>query len=427
MNIGAEELNDQLNLYLLSEPANSHQTFRSIGALSSKDNPQNGQRSISNYLINNHSYQPNAELSVANLLSLVKTNYSMPATPQTPTKQDSGFNSQQLSSFSSFRPQGSPLTVTGSAQLLRTYSETNGTSTPADTNTNLNLGANYAWSPLLNMYGSINVSDSNGVQSVSTAASMSAQKGFGDKNVSNFDDFKYTRTAGASIGNSTITTTAPDQTTTTHSVQNIAGNLGHDLSKSTKIGSGRLNMDLNQTLAELVSSSGPPRSNLSTGGSLAFNKPDNKGTTVARLSVRDARNLRYPSTYFQVINFQLSRRENMGRDQSLIGNLTMNSSRSGDYNHQTPFIAAPSADLTYRNIRLFRKRNLNFDSTLSYQGATIASSKNDPSFTPTEPSVNWDNSLSYFIGRLKMNLHTHMAEIGKSKQSSILFNMDRSF
>jgi hypothetical protein len=427
INIGTEDVDNQLELYMAAEPNNSHQSLIARGLISTKEHPLRGERSLSNSLTTNHSYRPNSEFSAESFLNLIKTDISI-----TPTQQQNEFNSQQLSSISSWRAAGSPLNVVGSARVFKTNGNSSNqgvtTSTPTNTDTNFNLGANYAWSPLLNMNGSINVNDNNGIQSVNTAANLSGQKSFGEKSTSNVSGFHYTRSAGGSIGTSTTTTTSANQTTTTTSTQTLGGNIGHALSKSAKTDIGQLSTALNQFLSTFISSAGGPRSHLSTGGSVTLSHPDNKGVSMVRLTANDSRDLNMPEKYFQMINFQATRSQNLGRDQSLHGNMTLQGSRAGDKYKQSPFIVSPpTASATYMNVRLFRKKNLVFDSTLSLQGKGIASSNDPFYFSPTQPSVNWDNNLSYFIGRLKMNLHSHIAEIGNSKQSSILFTIDRSF
>lgn len=421
-----EDVRNQLNLTLLSEPLSSNQTFQVVADLRNSERPLQGDKSSERSLVANHSYQPNPELSVASFGNLIKTSNTIAPSPTISLLQ-SDYNSQQLSSFSAWRPEGSPLTMTGSARILRINSSSNGVTTPTINDTNLNLGANYAWSPLLRMYGSVNVNDNNGIQNVTTDANLSAQKGFGGRNVSDLGGFRYSRSVGASIANTTTTTSSANQTTTTTSVQSLGGSLGHDLSKKTNIGSGLLNMEINQGLSTILSTATPPSTRLNTGGSLSWHRTDIQGTTIMRLTANDSRSLSNPKKFSQLINLQASRNENLGHDQSLVGNLTLQGSRSGGGNSQTtPFIAAPSAELMYRHSRLFKVKNLDFDSILQVRGANITSSQDSTSQQNTA-SISWDNDLHYFIGRLTMQLKTRLAEVSNILQSSILFNVNRSF
>lgn len=422
---GTEETTNQLNFTLTSQPLYSHQTFRVVGAVTRRDHPLQGENSLADILVVNHLYQPNTALVVGSFGNLIKTSYKI--SPLTPgiSPQQSDYNSQQLSSLASWRPEGSALTMTGSARLLRSDSSSNGVAAPQFDDTNLNLGANYAWSKLLRMYGSVNVNDNSGIQTVSTNAALAAQKGIGEQDAIKLGGFRYTRSVGASLSNQTITTGSSNQTTTS-SVQRLGGNLGHALDNSTQFGSGRLSTNLNQTLSTLLSTQGSPFTHLNSGGSMSWQRMDGNGTTMLSLRAADSRTLSGTQNFFQLINLQASRDERMARNQSLIGNLTVQGSRSGARGvSTTPFTATPRADLRYHHLRLFNVKNLTFDSTLQILGADIVSSHNLT--TPNQASVSWDNDLNYFIGRLKLRLYSHIAKVNKVTQSSLLFTMNRSF
>ncbi len=420
---GSEDIRRQANLTLNAEPY-AHQTVRVIGTLSTEEHPLKGDNSMNNSFMGTHIYQPTPGFSVGTLLDLNHLDFNV-TSPTSP--QQSAYTSQQLSSTSAWRPEGTALTMTGSARVFRENSAANGVSSPASNDTNLDIGANYAWSPLIRMYGSLNVDDSNGVQTVMSTANLTAQKGFGAKGVSEYEGFRYTKSVNASLSNTTNTTTNADQTTTTTSVQSLGTNIGHDLSRAAKIGSGNFRMDLNQGLSTVVTTAGSPTTRLLSTGSLAWNRNDSSGMTVMRLSGADNRYLSTPNSFFDLINLQASRSEQVGRDQSLIGNLTIQGTRSGSrIVPGSPFITSPSADLTYHNMKLFHVKNLDFTSTLQLHGAEILSYK-DPTYQPQPSTASWDNNLNYFIGRLKVALTTHVAEISNTLQSSILFTMNRSF
>ena len=423
---GNESIENQLNLSITAVPFNNFNTLQVIGAAKTSKHPLQNDKSLNDTLVANHSYTPNSELSVGNLANLIKSSYKL--TNPAHTKD---YNSQQLSSFVSWRPEESPLTLTGSLRLLRVGSNNDGVIAPQLNDTNLNLGANYAWSSLLRMYGSVNVNDNNGIQTIATNAALSAQKGFGERlSPINVGQFRYTRSIGASLSNQTTTTSGGNQTTTT-SVQQMGLNLGHALDKNTKLGGGVLSTNLNQGLATIVSTKGSPATRISTGGSTSWNHNESKGTTTVRVSAADSRSLTGYKEFFQFANLQASRDEDLGRHQTLLGNLTIQSSRSGRRGSSTPLTTSPSAELLYKNGRLFKIRNLTLNSSLKVIGADIVASQNLPAQTGASPkpagSISWDNDMNYFIGLVKMRLYTHLAQVDKVNQSSIYFSITRSF
>ena len=421
-------ITEQVNIYLTAQPLYSPQTFNVVGALSNIYRPLRGERNIMDTLVANHRFQPNSSASVSSILNLIKSTNII--TPAFGRQQKYDYKAQQFSSFASWRPEGNPLTLTSSARLFRSNSRNNGLLASEFNDTNLNLGANYAWSNLLRLYGSVNINDNSGVQTISTAAALTAQKGFGERSSTTLGGFRYTRYVGASLGNQTTTTNSQNQSTTT-SVQQLGLNAGHSLSKNTTLGNGRLGTDLSQGLSTTISSRGSPSTRLNHNGSLTWSRSAGKETSMVSLRAADSRALSNPQNFFQLINLQASRNERLALNQSLLGNLTVQASRSGSKGVSTPFIGSSSADLTYHHERLFKVKNLIFYSTLKIQNKDIVLSKSaasqQDSTTQDHGNVSWENNLDYFIGRLKLNLNTRVLATNNIIQSSLFFSISRSF
>lgn len=434
---GTEEVKDHLNLFLSALPF-QYQSLRISGNFIETNHPLIGETVISDSLSTNHLYQPNASFSIASLLDLIKTDYTRK--PGIITLQENDFNSQQLSSYASWRPIASPLTVTSSVRLYRSDYTTISTSPFRSDATNFNLGANYAWSPLLRTYASINVyDDNNGLQTVSTNAALAAQKVFGSSEGVNIGDYRYTRYGTASLSNATVTsssnlTTTPGNAnlTKTTSVQSLGGNLGHGLSKSTPLDGGTLTINLNQTFSEVLSSRHTPFSHLTSNGSWSWRRSAGRETTYFRLNATDSRDLSGRQTFFQLINLQAVRDVRLIRHQSLSGDLTIQTTRSGygGYNGvSTPLITSPSASVRYDNQRLFSVANLTLTSALQLTAHDIVSSQTNQSgfSSANTATAAWDNDVNYFIGRLRLRALLHIAEVNNTTQSSLWFTMNRGF
>ena len=423
-----EEITDQLNLFLTTQPLSSHNTFTVVGAMNNINHPLRRDTFSTDTLVANHQYQPDSVVAVSNMLNLIKASYTF--TPILGAQNKSDFHSQQFSSFASWRPEGSPLTLTSSARLINSTSQRTGSADSQFNDTNLNLGANYAWSRLLRMYGSVTINDNSGIQTISTAAGLSAQKGFGELESIKLGGFRYDRYFGASLGNQTTTISNKNQTTTT-SVQQLGGNIGHGLSKTTTLDNGHFTINLTQALSTILSTAGSPSTHFDNNGALIWSRTEGRETSMVSLRAADSRTLSQPQNFFQYINLQASRNERLARNQSLIGNLTFQVSRSGAKGVSTPFAASSSGDLTYRHERLFQVKNLSFESALRVQGREIELSKNTAAQqdlgSQSHTSVSWDNNLDYFIGRLKIRLLTRILAVNNVTQSSLIFSMNRSF
>ena len=434
---GTDDVSDALDFNLTVLPFKG-QTLAVTGAFNNLNHPLTGTSSYSDLLTGNHVYLPNSAFSIATLVNLIKSGYT--SIPGISAQQQNDYNSQQLYSFASWRPIGSPLTVTSSVRLLKTQVSNIGTNLDYD-NTNFNLGANYAWSRFLRMYGSVNVNDSGGIQTLSTNAALSASKMFGDTDVISLGGFRYSRYASASISNSSITTNNSNSFTPTNSkasgtnsTQSLSGNLGHALTKTTNYRNGNLTIDMDQRLSELVStrssysSAQSHLSNLTTHGSVNWTRSEGRETTNIRLHAADSRALTGIQNFFDLVNLQASRNVRIVRYQSLTGHLTLQTSRSGSYGQSTPFLTTPSVDLSYNNQRVFAVKNLTFISTLNIVGAEIGASQYSWSNSPGSMTTNsWDNDLNYFIGKLKLRLYSHLAKVNNVTQSTLLYTMERQF
>jgi len=437
---GTEEATDHLTLYLSALPF-QHQSLRVVGNFIDTSHPLLGDSFISDTVSTNHLYQPNASFSIASLLDLIKTDYTLK--PGIITLQQNNYNSQQLSSYASWRPIASPLTVTSSVRLYGSDYSINSAPLLRSDVTNFNLGANYAWSPLLRTYGSVNVYDDNkGIQTVSTNAALAAQKVFGSSEGVKIGDYRYTRYGTASLANSTITsssnlTTTPGSAnlTQTTSVQSLGGNLGHGLSKSTKLDDGIFTINLSQTFSEVLSTRHTPFSHLGSNGSWSWRRSVGRETTYFRLTASDSRDLSGRQSFFQLINLQATRDVLLIRHQSLSGNLTIQTTRSGYKAYggysgvSTPLITSPSASVRYDNQKLFSVLNLTLTSALQLTAHDIVSSQTNQSgySSMNTSTVAWDNDVNYFIGRLRIRALLHIAEVNNSTQSSLWFTMNRGF
>jgi hypothetical protein len=430
--LGTEQINNSLDISLTAKPF-KHQSLNMSGGFRDFNHPLKNDSRFADTLYGYHVYQPNSTFSIGSLVNLNKSGYTL--NPGNITLAQSDYNSQQLSSYASWRPTRSALTVTSSVRLLRSELRQSINSSPLrNDSSNFNLGANYAWSRLLRTYGSVNVNDSNGIQTVYTNAALSASKVFGGRDKIILGGFNYSRYAGASVSNSTVTrsvpqTTGPNQTTTT-SVQNLGGNIGHSLGKSTILGSGRLTINLYQRLSDVLSTKHTPSSHLNSGGTMSWRRSEGKESTILSLRATDSRLLTGRQNFGQIINLQASRDVRLLRHQSLNGNLTIQSSRSGFNGESTPFTTSPSANLAYTNDRLFSTRNLNFNSNLNITGSEIVLSQTSNPLnlsTASTARIAWRNELNYRIGRLEMKLHSLISEINGGSQSSLFFSMRRSF
>ncbi len=434
--IGTEEVLDTLSFIITATPVkHREQTFYLTGDLNDSSHPLIGNRLLTDLLTLNHQYLPQAPFSIATMVNLGKSDYTLQ--PGTNLLQHSVYNSSQLTSFASWRPLQSALTMTSSVRLLRSDYSNMSSSTRSDYS-NFNLGANYAWSTLLRAYGSVNVYDDNyGIQTVSTIAALDASKGFGEEQAINLGGFHYSRYASASVSNGTVTSNTnlsnpaggATQTHTT-SAQNLGINLGHALDKRSNVDGGYMTTNLNQRFSESLGSNHTPFTRLTSSASTSWYRSEGRANTVFTLRATDSRDLTGFQRYFQLINLQATRQMNLLHHQTMSGNLTIQTTRSGYREGSSGVMTSPSANLEYRNDRVFAVRYLTFTSNLQITAAAIVSAQNASPLilsTTSAARTSWNNQLEYFIGRLRIKLYSQIAVIDNDVQSSLYLNVNRQF
>lgn len=404
------------------------QTISIGGGTNRAKNRSTGLSDSNDTLTANHVYKPNEMFSVASFANqLISSTDILGLGSSQPLQYD--VNMVQFNSFASLRPSNSPLTMTSSARLLKLDTTSNGTASPTAKFTNFNLGANYLFSPLVRLYGSVNVADNLGLQTVTTSSALTASKPYIIHNTTDINGFRYDGSVGGTVSTSNITRTdAANQTTTSNSV-NLGMYLSHALNKDIALSGGHLRENLHQTLSWGTSSasSTPTITRLLTGGSLAWNRSEGKATTLLRLSASDSRILNgMAQNAFQMINLQASRNEALSRSQFLEGNLTLQATHvQSPYPEQPAYTLTPSAEMHYKNMRVFNVSHLTFDSLLRITEGNIAPT--NVTGNQGQETRSWTNDFAYMIGVLSLRLNTRIAKVGNTTVSSIIFVLTRPF
>jgi hypothetical protein len=402
--------------YLLTQ----YQTIALAGTLNKDYTPALGRDWSYSTVVVNHGYQPNSIFSVASFANLVNMNSSL---TQVFVTQQYDSNALQFSSFASLRPERTPLTMTSSVRFLRFDSSKNSLSAPTLEDSNFNLGANYLFSPLIRMYGSVNVEDRLGIQTVKTDSALTAAKLY--KSSTNIGGFFYSGSIGGTLASSNKTTSGGANLSTSLRTQNLGLYLSHALDKSNKSGGGMVSKNLHQTLTTTVGNSGLTYSTLGTGGYLSWTQVQGKESSVLRVGASDSRNLGGTTHVFQMINLQATRSEAMSNNESLSGNLSAQATREVVPGRYVPNTITPTAGMRYSNKRAFKVLHLTFDSILRIADTNIAPSQ--PQGYRDQATRYWDNNFAYYIGRLNLYLETRVALIGNTTQSSVTFRMVRPF
>ncbi|OFZ66648.1 MAG: hypothetical protein A2V79_05720 [Betaproteobacteria bacterium RBG_16_56_24] len=380
------------------------------GASNFTEHLGSNQSTLTNTLVARQSYRPAPTFTVENLANVGKTSYRL-------ALGDNDNSYTQLSSLAYWSSSERPLTVTGSVRLSG-LSNASPVATSRQSSANATLGASYQLSRQVRTYGNAGanlIDDKNG-----GAQSMTSYETAGADYQSDQTDlgkFLYSKHASGSLSNNTASS---------GSSQNLMLSAGHGISRSNIISSSaRLDTNADQTASVNKSTLSSPVATLSHTGSLTWTIAGEGGTTRVRLNANDNRAISGRRYFFQLANLQANRIENMTRNTSLSGDLTIQATRQGtEGSPDTPTAYTSSASMNFAQQRVFGVPRMSFTSEVRIYGNNIV-----PVATRPEDQVSrsWVNRLNYSIGRLQMLLDASFSESNNIKQSSLMFKIGRAF
>ena len=373
-----------------------------------------------NNLYANHSYRPSASVNVENLATLGKSTYHL-------VTGDTEFNTRQLNNITSWTSDERPLTVTGSVRLYSTENIS-----PANyskqSQASATLGTSYNLTQQLRAYANagVNVNEDSVSGRQYVSSNESAALAYNSRPMP-LGSFSYSTNASAGITNAN----GPSGSgTVANSRQGANLGAGHSLSRSSSDASGRVRFDTGVAQSASVSKVEltPASTRLMHSGSLGWTIAGDTGTTQLRLNASDSRSTSAPRDFFQLANLQANRSQNMTRNASLSGNLTIQATRQGDADTPAPTTVTSNASLSYAHQRLFGVPRLAFNSE-----ARIYGDRSPLKIGPVRHETrSWNNSLNYSIGRLVMAAQANAAQtiIGQGDpftQTTLLFTLSRAF
>jgi hypothetical protein len=368
-------------------------------------------------LLARHAFRPDATLSWENSANLTHTDSRF-------ASAESDLRIFQLSSVAFWRPESRPLTVSGSVRL---FSLDNGTGQDSNTTrvVNASVGANYMFSRNLRALGGVSLTDTdaNG-QHNRTAIGTAGATYQGD--TIDFGKFRYDWFAS---GTGIETTGAPDR-----NGFSFNGTFGNSLSRGIDLGNGgTLSFNVAQNVTALTGVQIEGSQQLFHSGSITWRKrdPESAATSFIRLSATDSRYLNGQREKLQLVNLQLTRTLELGRDRALSGNLTFQTTRryserpgfDTSFNQGKPE-SSVSGELNYRHQNFLGVQRLVFFSQLRLNRQELIQVIGAPNERELR---SWENRLDYNIGRLETRLLARVAEIDGTQQWLVMFRATRRF
>jgi hypothetical protein len=364
-----------------------------------------------------HTYTPSNELGVSNLVSYVNS------------ASDSGGGKREVTSSqaaSSFfwRPEHRAFSISGGVRISEIDSDS-GKGISRQKSLNTNVGASYRLTRSLNVGAAIAVgsADSDGLQTVTTSQAVNISYASMRYLIAGFD---YTWQASANASNSTTRTDTMDGGQTTSDIQNLGGGIGHNASKSWRLGqTSSLGLGLSQSFSESKSSTEDVvAKTLNQGASMSWSHRGKSGSTYASVHASDARNRGKRDSNFQQLGVNLSQDMTINRLSSLGASANYQANRLEqeglDGSTTTQTIRTVSGSMGYNHNRPFGVYNLRFSSQL------MGSKQIDANQPTTQ--WDWDNRFTYSLGLLNASLSLRIIDnAAGSRTTSLYFRATRSF
>ena len=341
--------------------------------------------------------------------------------------------SQTLSQWSSialYRPEGSGLTVSGSARGFELDIDSQqSTRTVAGA-----LGVGYDVNRNLRLSASGSVTHTDGATAQSWVGSLGGSYQ-GDSR--RFGEVQYDWQAGAAVSQSRTEGLA-DNTVSTQ--------LGHTLSRTwLTTPSSSWTANLGQTVSVAYTRGDTDTPTHPLGWSRALTQtagltwlssgPDRNA--YARLTASDARQLDGEQARFQLLNLQVSGSYEIDRTRGWSGDLSAQRVWQRAIAFQTASTADPfglnrtiaytaSGEISYHQLRVFDMPRLRFVSRLRvshdnlYQRDVLLA-------LPDRESLSWENRLDYLIGRLEASVSLRLAKFDGVTRETLLLRLQRNF
>lgn len=395
------------------------QTIQIEGFRQHNTRQNNSQSSLLNQATVEHRYLPSAELSLNNN-AILRNTYEYLSSGSILSRN------REVNSIMSFQPSQAPYTILGTARVnLADYDYQQ--NPPSYTNTaNANLGGNYRPSTYITLSasGNVNVTEKDSVRSRSVYTYQSASANYP---IASFDlgGYHYSSRFNSTISNRTSSSYRPNTLVGSQSgsVQTVSVSPSHSLSRGIMLASGKLDLRFDQSFLATESTSSQAIARLTHSAMANWRRAN----TSLRLSARDSRSLNSTQDTFQYINLDASVSEEINRNSTLSGLLSVQTTRQiGRVLPDSITTTSSSAALHYSHRRAFNVPRLIFDSDLrAYSRASLPVFAASPN---NQGPVDWENTLSYVIGRLVADFKVVMSKEGSGKSRSLIwFSVKRYF
>ena len=394
-----------------------HHDVQLLGTWNHNQRVNTSERNDYETFLARHAFRPDSTFSLESSANLTHTASRF-------ALAESELRILQLNSIAFWRPENKPITVNGG---LRLFSLENGAGQNSIETTvvNASAGVNYMASRNLRAVGGVSITDTNVAGQHNRPASGTLGVTYQGDTIE-LSKYRYDWFVG---GTGIYTSGSPDR-----NGFSFIGMSGQSLSRAFVLGAGgAITFNAAQNLSANTGAQVEAYKQILHSGSITWNnfEPESNSSSFIRLSATDSRFLDGQRETFQLLNLQLTRTLEVGRDHALSGHLTIQSVRnrserpgydtsSNDGKRAT----TASAELNYRHQNLFGVPRLVFSSQLRLNRKETVQDLGAPGDRELR---SWENRLDYNIGRLETRLLMRIAEVDQTQYWLVMLRAIRRF
>ncbi len=359
-----------------------------------------------------HTWRPQSRFSLENLANLTFTETGSGLTPVESTFL-------QVSSHGIWRDAANKWLVTGGARLFGFSTAASGTDTDIQS-INLNLGANYMYSPTTRFFGNFNATQTEGSASSGLTTNQTLGASYQPAPIP-MGKWTYLWSTSGSVSN---------RTGETDNGQHVSVQANHGIDRTYSLGErSNVTFNLSQNLSSDFDTVNESIHRVGHSFSTGWSYTEGAAQTIMRLSLSDSRSLSGQSQAFQLANLQISRNQQLSTRSGLTGNLTLQATKQEDNDGQVTESFTGSGDLVYQHQRAFNIPRLRFISQLRLN-LSESETRNLGELTPAvreQETASWDNRFDYMIGRTTLSLSLRISRVDEKERELLMFRITRLF
>jgi hypothetical protein len=406
---GSNSVEDQITFALNRSFKNQLIDFDSDYTQIEQDNPARSDSRGVNVL--RHRYSPGTTFSVDTLLSDVRSEFEQQLNSNR-TEQT------QLSSNAFWRPQSAkPVLLTGSV-LASGFNFSNNGQETENRQLTLSGSSSYQATPSLSWRSSASASESRNASSSRRNSFLRTGLAYSPSEIG-LGKWAYRYSLSGDI--------AARTDSGAENAQEVSSGLSHSVRRPFPVAGGAAGVSLSQQYTFLQDTIDRKQQSLVHTFTSDWSASGAKRTMFLRALASDNRRTDGTGIAFQMVNLQANGSVQATRVSSWTGSASLQWTRNSNDTATSPWLNSGSANLIYRNERVFRVPLLRFSSELRFVTEDVVLFRANVFNESRRETAAWINRFDYRIGRAQVSLRGQISQVDGDDYSLVFLQLRRYF